>query len=100
MYFLKKTINIYKHISIYINTKSPYMVQLFDLSPFPPRAPPSGLAKQREELRKMPISGGDLRSFLKKVEVELWQRPGSLSFSLGLTVNSESQAHDVVSSYS
>ena len=49
----------------------------------------------------MPISGGDLRSFLKKVEVELLQLPGSLSVLLGLTttVNSESQAHDVVSSY-
>ena len=36
MYFSTKN---NKHISIYINTKSPYMVQLFDLSPFPPRAP-------------------------------------------------------------
>ena len=48
MYFSKQD---NKHISIYKNTKSPYMVQLFDLSPSPPRAPLGSRSSARSSER-------------------------------------------------
>ena len=55
MYFSTKN---NKHISIYINTKSPYMVQLFDLSPSPQgplwdREPALGAPKDADLRRRL-----------------------------------------------